>query len=141
MFDHLEKEIEAYNETHAQDGGRAIVKRFSTSPQSYEGTLKSDTSEPVISNETQPLILAMCTPIMARAHKYVRQASEMVFMDATSSLDRFSCPTFILSTGSAVGAIPLGVFVVSDESTSTITAGLNLLKSIMPPDAFFWQGP
>ena len=140
MFDHLEKEIEAYNEAHAQDGGRAIVQRFSTSPQSYEWMLKSDTSESVISNETQPLILAICTPIMVRAHKYVRQASEMVFTDATSSLDRFSCPTFILSTGSAAGAIPLGVFVVSDESTSTITAGLNLLKSIMPPDAFFGKG-
>ena len=66
---------------------------------------------------------------MARAHKYVRQASEMVFMDATSSLDQFSCPTFILSTGSAIF---LGVFVVSDESTSNITA---TEITIMPPDA------
>ena len=137
MFDHLEKEIKVYNEAHAQDGGRAIIQRFNTSTQFHEGTTKSDTSQ---SNGTQPLILAKCTPIMARAHKYVRQASELVFMDATSSLDRFSCPTFVLSTGCAAGAIPLGVFVVSDKSTSTIAAGLNLLKSIMPPDAFFGKG-
>jgi len=61
-------------------------------------------------------------------------------MDATSSLDCFSCPTYILSTGSAAGAVPLGVFVVSNETASTITDGLNLLKSIMPSDAFFGKG-
>ena len=61
-------------------------------------------------------------------------------MDATSSLDRFSCPTYILTTGSAAGAVPLGVFVVSDETALTITSGLDLLKSIIPSDAFFGKG-
>ena len=46
----------------------------------------------------------------------------------------------LLSTGSAAGAIPLGVFVVSDKTTSTIAAGLNLLKSVMPSNAFFGKG-
>ena len=123
MFDHLE-EIAAYNKAHG-DGGRAAVQRFIG---------KSD------SDEGRPLILAICSPIMCRAHKYVRQSAELVFMDATSSLDRFSCPTYILSTGSAAGAVPLGVFVVSNETTSTLTVGLDLLKSIMPPDAFFGKG-
>ena len=138
MFDHLEKEVKAYNERHAEDGGKAIVQRFNASQHiKEEGAGKSEKSVPSVK---QPLILAICTPIMARAHRYVRQASELVFMDATSSLDRFSCPTFILSTGSAAGAIPLGVFVVSDESASTIAAGLNLLKSIMPSGAFYGRG-
>lgn len=74
---------------------------------------------------------------MYRAHKYIQQSSELVFMDATSSLDCFSCPTYILSTGSAAGAVPLGVFVVS---ASTIADGLDLLKSTMPSDAFFGKG-
>jgi len=77
---------------------------------------------------------------MYRAHKYIRQSAELVFMDATSSLDHFSCPTYILSTGSVAGAIPLEVFVISNETTSTLTVGLDLLKSIMPPDAFFGRG-
>ena len=124
MFDRLEEEVAAYNKSH-DDSGRAAVQRF---------TGKSD------SDEGKPLILAICSPIMYRAHKYIQQSSELVFMDATSSLDRFSCPTYILSTGSAAGAVPLGVFVVSNETASTITDGLDLLKSIMPSDAFFGKG-
>ena len=102
--------------------------------------LQTTHQKKIIASGKQPLILAICSPIMARAHKCVCQASELVFMDATSSLDRFSCPTYILSTGSAAGAIPLGIFVVSDESVSTIAAGLNLLKSIMPSGAFYGRG-
>ena len=57
---------------------------------------------------------------------------------ATSSLDCFSCPTYILTIGLAAGAVPLGVFVVSNEIALTITSGLDLLKSIMLPDAAFF---
>ena len=77
---------------------------------------------------------------MYHAHKYIQQSSELVFMDATSSLDRFSCPTYILTTGSVAGAILLGVFVVSNETAPTITNGLDLLKSTMPSGAFFGKG-
>ena len=73
------------------------------------------------SNEGKPLILAIWSPIMYCAHKYIQQSSELVFMDATSSLDHFSCPTYILTTGSAARAVPLGVFVVSNETALTIT--------------------
>lgn len=34
----------------------------------------------------------------------------------------------------------MGIFVISDESASTITAGLNLLKSVMPSGAFYSCG-
>lgn len=124
MFGCLEEEVAAYNKAH-DDSGRAAVQRF---------TGKSDL------DEGKPLILAICSPIMYCAHKYIQQSSELVFMDATSSLDHFSCPTYILSTGSAAGAVPLGVFVVSNETASTITGGLDLLRSIMPSDAFFGKG-
>ena len=112
MFDRLKEEVAAYNKSH-DDGGRAAVQWF---------TGKSD------SDEGKPLILAICSPIMYRAHKYIQQSSELVFMNATSSLDRFSCPTYILTTGSAAGAVLLGVFVVSNETAPTITNGLDLLK-------------
>ena len=121
MFDRLEAEVAAYNKAHG-GSGRAAVQRFIGRNDSDEG---------------KPLILAICSPIMYRAHKYVRQSAESVYMDATSSLDRFSCPTYILSTVSAAGAVPLGVFVVSNGTASTLTDGLDLLKSIMPPHAFF----
>ena len=77
MFDHLE--VATYNRAN-DSGGRAAVQRF---------TGKSD------SDEGKPLILALCSPIMYCTHKQVQQSSKLVFMDATSSLDCFLCPTYI----------------------------------------------
>ena len=48
-------------------------------------------------NNDQPLIVAICTPMMARAHKHIIQSGEMVFLDSTSSLDRYNTSVFILS--------------------------------------------
>lgn len=72
MFDHLEKEVMAYNEQHTEDGGEAIVQRFNASQHNIqeEGTVKSEKAVPC---GKQPLILAICTAIMARAHRYVCQ--------------------------------------------------------------------
>ena len=39
---------------------------------------------------SQPMVIAICTPLMCRVHQYVQQAQEMVFCDSTSSLDRFN---------------------------------------------------
>ena len=120
MFDCLEAEVAAYNKAHV-DGGRAAVQRF---------TGKSD------SDEGKPLILAICSPIMYHA---IQQSSELVFIDATSSLDRFSCPTYILSSGSAAGAVLLGVFVVSNETESTITNSLTLFEVNNAIGCIFWE--
>ena len=38
----------------------------------------------------QPMIIIICTPLMSRVHQHIRQASEMVFCDSTSSLDHFN---------------------------------------------------
>ena len=88
----MEAEVAAHNKAHG-GSGRAAVQRFIGRTGSDEG---------------KPLILAICSPIMYHAHKYVIQSAELVFMDATSSPDRFSCSTYILSTGSAAGAVSLG---------------------------------
>ena len=53
--------------------------------------------------------LAICTPLMARAHEHVKQAGEIMFVDSSSSLDDFNNPMFIQSTSSAAGGLPLGV--------------------------------
>ena len=97
MFDRLE-EVKEYNKLHADDGGKAIV-RFNASYHVHEEEeATNNTSKKIIVSGKQPLIVAICSPIMAHAHahKCVRQASELVFMDATSSLDQFSCPAYQL---------------------------------------------
>ena len=49
MFDHLEREVEAYNSTYNDEGGKAIVQRFIGK--------SSDV------NEGQPFVLAICSNI------------------------------------------------------------------------------
>ena len=44
-------------------GGKAVAKRFSKSEVGYD----------------QPLVLAICTPLMVRMHEHVKQAGEIMF--------------------------------------------------------------
>ena len=87
-----------------------------------------------------PLILAVCTSLMARAHQMLRQASERFFCDSTASLDRYNCPTFFMSTSCSARGIPLGVVITSGEGSSTLTESFSYLKSIVPPCTFYGKG-
>ena len=85
-------------------------------------------------------MLAICTPLMARAHKLVRQAGELVYCDSTSSLDRYNCPTFVMSTCTSAGGVPLGVVITSGESEEVITEAMTFLKNVLPTNAFYGKG-
>ena len=89
---------------------------------------------------TTPLILALCSPLMNRAHQFVQQSSDIVFCDATSSLERYNTSLFLLSTTTPAGAVPLGAILTSDEKETTITKGMQMLKSILSENAFFGEG-
>ena len=86
------------------------------------------------------MILTICTPLMARAHKEVRQAGEIVFCDSSSSLDRFNTSLFMLSTTTACSGIPLAAFMVSDETEDTVYQALEFVKQVLPSHAFFGNG-
>ena len=77
---------------------------------------------------------------MCRVHQYVQQAQEMVFCDSTPSLDRFNTSLFVISTANAIGGLPLGVIITSDEEQETISQGLGLLKEVVPIDCFYGNG-
>ncbi|XP_062511396.1 uncharacterized protein LOC134187296 [Corticium candelabrum] len=86
------------------------------------------------------MVLAICTSLMSRAHNNIKQAREMVFIDATSSLDRYNSSVFIMSTSTPTSGIPLGVIVTSDEQATTINRGLELLGEVLPEEAFNGKG-
>ena len=90
----------------------------------------------------KPPILAICTPLMARVHKQVCQAAEIVFYDATSSLDRYNTvlSTCILSTTHASG-VSLAAVMVSDETEQTVTKAMEMVKQVLPADTFYGNGP
>ena len=86
------------------------------------------------------MIIAICTPLMSRVHQSIQQSREMIFCDSTLSLDRFNTSLFVLSTSNAVGGLPLGVVITSDEEKGTISQGLDLLKMILPTNCFYGNG-
>ena len=89
----------------------------------------------------QPLVLAICTPLMSRAHDLLRQAGELVYCDSTARLDRYNCPTFIVSTCSSAGGIPLGIVITSGESEGVLTAqAFSLLRKVLSQRTFYVQG-
>lgn len=75
---------------------------------------------------------------MTRAHQMLRQSGELVYVDATSSLDRYNFPMFIISTCTPAGGLPLGVVITSGEDKTT---ALICLKSVLPQNAFNGRGP
>jgi len=77
---------------------------------------------------------------MARAHTMLRQAGELVYSDSTASLDRYNCPTFIMSTSSSGGGIPLGVVITSGESENILTEFFCHLRAIFTQNVFFGRG-
>ena len=136
MFEKLEEVVRVYNEQHNSKGGKAHLQKFErttdTKSQNWDAKAGSSTDT--------PLVLAICTPLMARAHTMLRQAGELVFCDSTASLDRYNCPTFIMSTASSGGAVPLGVVITSGESESTLTETFSHLRSALPQNAFYGKG-
>ena len=60
----------------------------------------------------------------------IQQAGEMVFCDATASLDRLNTPLFIISAATASGALPLAVVMTSGEDVSTMKQAFGILKTV-----------
>ena len=84
-------ELVTYNESNKDIGGKASVQRFHTT----EGECD------------QPLILAICTPLMSRVHQHIQQAGELVFIDSSSSFDDYDYNNNIITNDSQAERIGL----------------------------------
>ncbi|XP_073334841.1 uncharacterized protein [Pagrus major] len=82
------------------------------------------------------LVIAMCTPMMRRVHARLRESGEMMFVDSSGN-DRHNHHLFLLLTPSSAGSLPLGVFITTSKTQQTISAALELLQTVFPPDRFF----
>lgn len=86
-------------------------------------------------------ILCVVTSLMSRVHEKVLQSGEICYMDASASFEPLNTSITLLYTSCIVGALPLGLFITSDELEITLEKALNLLKLILPQHAFFGRGP
>ena len=153
LFEKLQQAVDTYNNQNESESvrGQAVLQWYDACKEQISEASDSDSDGDEIgppikirktnSTGSTPMILAICTPIMRRAHQHVQQSRDIVFIDATSSFDRQNTSIFLLSTVTPGGAIPLGVIVTSDEQEETIIEGLRSLASILPDNAFFGEGP
>lgn len=122
MFEKLNQQIDNYNKKNGIHGGKCSLQEY--------------TNE----NEEKPLILTVVTPLMSRVHS-LSQASEMAFLDASQSLDRYNSRVFFLCTHHPSGSLPLAVWVSSNGSMETNSKSMAMLKTILPRHAFGGKGP
>jgi hypothetical protein len=96
-----------------------------------------DPSETCTSSD---LVVALCSPLMKRVHGQLRSSEEVVFVDSSGTMDRHNTRIFIFLAPSVAGALPLGIVMTYSESEEALTKGFNLLKSILPDNAFHGKG-
>src|SRR3954451_18707570 len=119
MFERLRSTVEDYNNSGR---GEAALQEFDA-------------------NTGKALILCIVMGLMYRVHEKTPQARELCYMDASSSFEQLNMPVTLLYTSCAVSALPLGLFITSDELEITLEKAINLLKPILPQHAFFGRGP
>ncbi|PKB99211.1 hypothetical protein RhiirA5_462455 [Rhizophagus irregularis] len=142
MFERLGEVVENYN---LLGNGKAVLQEFDA-------------------EVGKSFILCIVTGLMCRIHEKVPQAGEICYMDASASFEPLNTSITLLYTSCAAGALPLGLFITSDELEITLEKAvssnnyaylrnykflkfltnknhqLNLLKTILPPHAFYGRG-
>ena len=85
-------------------------------------------------------VVVITDPFMHRVHKTIPQCGEIIFIDATANLDRNDTKLFHLMCPSVVGGLPVAEILTTREDTATVVYALELLKSVLPPGAFYGRG-
>jgi hypothetical protein len=98
MFERLTKAVNDYN---SSGNGKAVLQEFDACTK-------------------KAFILCVVTGLMSRVHEKVPQACEICYMDASASFEPLNTSITLLYTSCAIGALPLGLFISSDESEITL---------------------
>ena len=85
-------------------------------------------------------VAVICDPFMRRVHQTIPQSSEIVFIDATSNIDRNDTKLIHLMCPSMVGGLPLAEILSTREDEETLHFAFELLKSVLPVGAFHGRG-
>ncbi|GFU58799.1 SWIM-type domain-containing protein [Trichonephila clavipes] len=83
--------------------------------------------------------IAVCTPLMKRAHSLVESGS-MVYIEACESpgnKERSEHYVLLMLAHTAAGGAPLGAILCTSNSAAVLTLGFQLLKQLLPEHAFY----
>lgn len=67
--------------------------------------------------------VVLVTPFMMRAHRQLKEAGEVVFVDATSCVDQLNTAVIPFLCAGPAGAVPLAVVFTSSQDEATLTEG------------------
>lgn len=121
--------------------GKSMFERLAAVVLEYNNSGRGRAVLEYNANSGNAFILCIVTNLMARIHEKIHQAQEICYMDASASFDPLNTSITLLYTSCATGALPLGLFITSNELEITIEKALTLLKTILPPYAFYGWGP
>lgn len=82
-------------------------------------------------SDTENWAVLIVTPVMLRAQEST-QASEIIFIDSTSSVECSQSTLTVVLTASPAGAVPIGVLIHNTQSTVGYTKAFALLKQNFP---------
>ena len=86
------------------------------------------------------VIVCVVEKFMRRVHHVVPQSGQIMFVDATGSLDRCNHQLLKLMTESPVGGLPLGFMIMSDQTEKSLTEGFEEFKKLLPDESFSGAG-
>lgn len=75
--------------------------------------------------------VVLVTPLMKRVHQEFREASEVVFVDATGCVDQLHTSLVLMLCAGPGGAAPLAVLLTSSQDENSLTKGKIILYSYL----------
>lgn len=142
-YDYIAKLFQKYRKSALGDrNGGSMLKRLGEVVNDYNNSGRGKAVLQEYDSCTgKALILCVMTSLMSRVHEKILQSGKLCYMDALASFESLNTSITLLYTSCVVGALPLGLFITSDELEITLEKALNLLKTILSQYAFFGRGP
>ncbi|XP_064117882.1 LOW QUALITY PROTEIN: uncharacterized protein LOC135223348 [Macrobrachium nipponense] len=95
-----------------------------------------------VEHNDERFCVVLVTPFMKRVHEHLREASEVVFVDATGICrgDQLNTAIIPFICAGPAGAVPLAVLFTSCQDQVTLTRGFGMIKEMLGECAFYGRG-
>lgn len=124
--------------------GEYMMKSLRDAVQEYNNEYSESDTALMKELDDGNFAIAITTPLMIRISTNLNEYGEILFIDASGNVDRFGCKIFIIYTNSCAGGLPIGTIIVTSESMSVISEGLELWKKLFSPSSLpgrSYKGP
>ena len=135
-----DKTIGSRDGVDAYEKAIEMVKEFDTMCKAEFPLPEKESYARIAQTDSGETVVAIVDPFMRRVHQIIPQAGDLVLIDATSNLDRNDTKLVHLVCPSVIGGLPVGEILTTREDTDTLRFGLDLLKTVLPGDAFYGRG-